>query len=42
MFESMAGMELLEGYKRAVRDTCRYSIFWSSLVSDSGLPYNNC
>ena len=49
----MVGVELLEGYKRAVCDTCRYIIFWlkivehislnfSSLVSDSGLLYNNC
>ena len=28
MFETMVGVELLEGYKRAVCDTCRYSIFW--------------
>ena len=53
MFETMVEVELLEGYKRAVCDTRRYSIFWynskenislnfSSLVSDSGLPYNNC
>ena len=54
MFETMVGVELLEGYKRAVCDTCRYSIKFlvkfhgehplnfSSLVSDSGLPYNNC
>ena len=51
MFVTMVGVELLEGYERAVCDTCRYSIFWensmenislnfSSLVSDSGLPYN--
>ena len=26
MFEIMVGVEILEGYKRAVRDTCRYSI----------------
>ena len=28
MFETMVGVELLEGYKRAVCDTCRYTIFW--------------
>ena len=28
MFETMVGVELLEGYKRAVCDTCRYSILW--------------
>ena len=28
MFETMAGVELLEGYKRAVCDTYRYRIFW--------------
>ena len=26
--ETMVGVELLEGYKRAVCGTCRYSIFW--------------
>ena len=26
VFETMVGVELLEGYKRAVCDTCRYSI----------------
>ena len=25
MFETMGGVELLEGYKRVVCDTCRYS-----------------
>ena len=45
IFETMVGVELLEGYKRAVCDTKRYSnsmqnIFLncSSPVSDSGLP----
>ena len=54
MFETMVGVELLEGYKRAVCDTCRYSIFWSKFhgenlpeffisgQSDSGLLCNNC
>ena len=28
VFETMVGVEILEGYKRAVRDTCKYSIFW--------------
>ena len=28
MFETMVGVELLEGYKRLVCDTCRYSNFW--------------
>ena len=28
MFETMFGVELLDGYKRAVCDECRYSIFW--------------
>ena len=28
MFETMVGVEILEGYKRAVSDTCRYSISW--------------
>ena len=27
MLETMVGVELLEGYKRVVCDTCRYSIF---------------
>ena len=27
MFETMVGLELLEGFERAVCDTCRYSIF---------------
>ena len=26
-YETMVGVELFEGYKRAVCDTCRYSIF---------------
>ena len=44
-FETIIGVELSEGDKRAVCDTCRYSnsmqnIFlnFSSPVSDSGLP----
>ena len=27
MFETMVGVEFFQGYKRAVCDTCRYSIF---------------
>ena len=35
MFETMVGVEILEGYKRAECDTCRYSIF---LVKCHGEP----
>ena len=49
-FETVVGVELLEGDKRAACDTCRYNIFLVkfhgehlpdlSLVSDSRLPYS--
>ena len=43
MFEIMVGVELLEGDKRPVCDTCRYiSLNFSSPGSDSGLPYSIC
>ena len=34
--ETMVGVELLEGYKRAVCDKCRYSIFW--YISMESIP----